>query len=349
MEIEDLILEYASSVTKFRTSDLFKALNGKYSRAWLVRKLKKLNENGRIIKAGGGAYVYYAHPSYEGVLFEKFKRKLNNENLTEHEVLESLFKQAPFLLKLKDNVRSIFDYAFSEMLNNAIEHSQSKDIEIEVSKFNNYLTFVVRDFGIGIFRNVMKKRNLKSELEAIQDLLKGKLTTEPHSHSGEGVFFTSKVADVFIEESFNYKLKIDNSINDIFVEDIKRIKGTKVTFKISLDSGRHISDIFKAYQSEPDSYAFDKTEVHVKLYRMGTIHVSRSQARRVLLDLEKFKKVLIDFDGVPTIGQAFADEVFRVFVQNHPEIEIIPINMNETVRFMVERVESPQPKLFNEN
>jgi hypothetical protein len=36
---------------------------------------------------------------------------------------------------------------------------------------------------------------LKNHLEAIQDLLKGKQTTMPKSHSGEGIFFTSKIAD----------------------------------------------------------------------------------------------------------------------------------------------------------
>ena len=54
------------------------------------------------------------------------------------------------------------------------------------------LSFIVNDSGIGIFRNIMQKRNLKSELEAIQDLMKGKTTTMPESHSGEGIFFTSK-------------------------------------------------------------------------------------------------------------------------------------------------------------
>ena len=47
----------------------------------------------------------------------------------------------------------------------------------------------------------------------------------------------------------------------------------------------------------------------------------------------------MDFDKVSTIGQAFADEVFRVFKEKHPNIAIQPINMDEAVRFMVERVD----------
>ncbi|HXK31411.1 MAG TPA: STAS-like domain-containing protein, partial [Candidatus Paceibacterota bacterium] len=95
----------------------------------------------------------------------------------------------------------------------------------------------------------------------------------------------------------------------------------------------------------------DKTEVRVKLYLMGGIHVSRSQARRVLSGLEKFKTVILDFENVPTVGQAFADEIFRVFKNKHSDIQLIPTNMNEGVNFMINRVEGNNPRspgLFND-
>ena len=40
------------------------------------------------------------------------------------------------------------------------------------------------------------------------------------------------------------------------------------------------------------------------------------------------------------IGQAFADEIFRVFNTEHPEIELEPINMPESVKLMVERAKN---------
>jgi hypothetical protein len=88
--------------------------------------------------------------------------------------------------------------------------------------------------------------------------------------------------------------------------------------------------------------AFDKTEVRIRLYTLGTVHVSRSQARRVLSGLEKFKSVILDFGKVPMIGQGFADELFRVYKKSHPEIELKPINMNAAVKFMIDRVEKPK-------
>lgn len=341
MNTKPRILKFARENKIFRTSDVVKGLKNKISRQQVSHLLNDLFKKGQLVRQGSGAFIFYALPINTDALRKLINRRLINKDLKEHEVLDQVKKSSPFLVSLKENVDSIFNYSFSEMLNNAIEHSLSNLIEVGVENHKDTLTFIVRDFGIGVFRSVMQKRNLKSELEAIQDLLKGKLTTQPHSHSGEGIFFTSKVADVFILESFSLRLRIDNIIKDIFIEEIMPIKGTRVIFEVSLSSKRHLNDVFKQY-TNPTSYAFDKTEIHIKLYTMGTIYVSRSQARRVLNNLDKFKTVILDFEQVPTIGQAFADEIFRVFAQKHPDIQVIPVNMNEAVNFMVRRVEKSQ-------
>ena len=335
MDQKDDIISFVLKQRQIRSRDIVAKF--KVTRQYATKLLRVLAQDGKIVKIGSTRMASYVLPKYakkEG----EIGKNLMNTDLKEHEVLESLEEQSSFLPSLKENVRSIFTYAFCEMLNNAIEHSQSKNIRIEVMK-NKNLRFVVNDVGIGVFRNIMRKRHLQSELEAVQDLLKGKTTTEPQAHSGEGIFFTSKIADVFSLESYNYKLTIDNRINDLFFEEMKPAKrGTKVTFELAADSGKHLNDIFKKYQTDPKNFAFDKTEIQIKLYTMGTIHISRSQARRVLTGLEKFKTIILDFDQVPNIGQAFADEIFRVFKNKHRDIAIQPIYMNEAVRFMVERV-----------
>jgi len=48
--------------------------------------------------------------------------------------------------------------------------------------------------------------------------------------------------------------------------------------------------------------------------------------------------VNLDFEGVEIIGQAFADELFRVFPSFHPDIHLEPINTNENVRKMIAHV-----------
>ncbi|MEK6599384.1 MAG: STAS-like domain-containing protein, partial [Deltaproteobacteria bacterium] len=197
--------------------------------------------------------------------------------------------------------------------------------------------------GIGVFRNIMQKRRLKSELEAIQDLLKGKTTTAPKSHSGEGIFFTSKAGDLFILDSFGHQLIVNNEIPDVFVKTTKEMKrGTRVIFKLYITSKRHLNELFRQYTklTKDSDYGFDKTKIQVKLYTIGDVHISRSQSRRVLSGLEKFKIIIFDFDKVPVVGQAFADEIFRVFHNKHPHITLEEVNMNEGVKFMVERAKN---------
>lgn len=339
MDIRNEILTFAQKHRKFNVSDFLRAINNKISRQYASKTISELVGEKKLMRAGQTNRTIYSLPENVIALGNVATIKLRNENLKEHEVLEKISLKAPFILRLKDNIRSIFDYAFSEMLNNAIEHSKSKYIEVEVSKKDRLLTFVVRDFGIGVFRNVMNQRKLASELEAMQDLLKGKITTAPKAHSGEGIFFTSKVASVFTLDSFGYELTTDNLKKDIFFGRTEKVtRGTRVVFSVALNSSKHLIDIFGKFQGGGGDFGFDKTEIQIKLYTSGTVHISRSQARRILSGLEKFKTIILDFDKVPIVGQAFADEIFRVFANKHPEITITPINMNDAVEFMVKRV-----------
>src|SRR3989344_4094982 len=310
------------------------------TRQYASRLLKILVNSDELIKSGSTRSSRYTLPKYFDELGTvKIARRIINKEVKEHEVMEQMFSGFPAIMMAPEHIQGILRYAFSEMLNNAVEHSRSDIIEIEMIQEGKILRFAINDFGIGVFKNVMKQRHLANELEAMQDLLKGKTTTAPKAHSGEGIFFTSKVADRFVLESFGHRLLIDNTIPDVFFQEQKPSKnGTRVIFSITSNSRRHISDVFNKFQAEPGSFAFDKTEIRVRLFTMGTIHISRSQARRILTGLNKFKLIILDFKDVRNIGQAFADEVFRVFKNKHPDIKIETINANESVRFMIERV-----------
>ena len=336
------ILNIVKEKGKISTQDL--ASKFKISRQYAHDLITFLLKKGDLIKIGSTRSAYYILPKDVNRIRrgKELSQRFINVKLKEHEVYEKLEKQNPFILSLPDSIKSILYYAFTEMFNNAIEHSKSKYIDVKMSLANDKLVFKVDDPGIGVFRNIKLRKKLGTELEAIQELLKGKTTTMPKSHSGEGIFFTSKIADVFVLKSYNYRLTVNNDIDDIFVEELtfsneKTRKGTSVSFSISVNSKKHLNDIFRKYQSDPKEYAFDKTEIHVKLYTLGSIYISRSQARRILAGLEKFRLIILDFDQVPTAGQAFADEIFRVFQKKYPGIKIKPINMNESVKFMVER------------
>jgi len=261
---------------------------------------------------------------------------LMNQNLSEDLILEQIKRESGIFLDIPNNISKIVDYAFTEMLNNAIEHSQSNNIEILIERDEDKIRFDVIDKGIGIFKNIIQKRKLKNNLEAIQELTKGKQTTAPKLHSGEGIFFTSKLGDTLIIQSSNNKLLYNNIVEDVFVYNIKKVIGTRVTFIVSLNSRKKIDSIFREYSS--NLYDFTKTEVNVKLYKMAAEYISRSQAKRLTSGLEKFKKIVLDFDKVETVGQGFADEVFRVWQNKYPTIKIEIKNANKNIDFMIARV-----------
>ncbi len=146
-------------------------------------------------------------------------------------------------------------------------------------------------------------------------LSKGKFTTDPTKHSGEGIFFTSRAFDEFSMISGDLKYHCFAEDHDWLIETLETtpILGTQVILKISKTSKKELILIFKEFTDS--DFRFSKTNVFVKLTKLkGEKYISRSQAKRLLLGLEKFKKVILDFLEVPSVEQAFVDEVFRVFL-----------------------------------
>ncbi|MDR1088475.1 MAG: DUF4325 domain-containing protein [Coriobacteriales bacterium] len=327
----------------FQVSDVMDAMGDfQVSRQSVSNTLADLVASGQLLRNGTRRYTYYALPTKSNALVHKETRKLlNNDTLSDYETFNELLTTSELLRKLPENVIGILQYSFSEMMNNAIEHSESKSIKVELFKDAGNMIFTIRDYGVGVFNSIKNTFGLDSDLDAIQELLKGKTTTAPKAHSGEGIFFTSKIASRFVLESFGTRLIIDNTIHDIFVEDVRSKKGTLVTFSIARNSKNRLDVLFTDFYSDPESFAFDKTVITVKLFTMGTVYVSRSQAKRLVANLDKkFKVILLDYQKVPSIGQAFADEIYRVFRQHHPDIDILSINTNKNIDFMIKRAEA---------
>ena len=235
------------------------------------------------------------------------------------------------------NVISACAYGFTEMFNNAIDHSQGNLIYTEINIENGIVNLNILDNGIGIFRKIQNALNLESEREAILHLSKGKFTTDPTKHTGEGIFFTSRIFDRFSIFSDDLYYAFENRDWMISPEKQEKIgKGTVIRMSLSLNPEIQVSDIFKKYADS--DIGFFKTIVSVGLSAdPGDPHVSRSQAKRLLLGLEKFRHVILDFKGVESVGQAFVDQVFRVFTNEYPNIKIQYVNANPEVELMIQR------------
>ena len=90
-----------------------------------------------------------------------------------------------------------------------------------------------------------------------------------------------------------------------------------------------------------EDFAFNKTNVILSLLDGGEDRfISRSQAKRVLARLPRFREVILNFEGVESVGPAFADEIFRVFANAHPDVHLIPVNASDQVQKMIHRARS---------
>ncbi len=241
---------------------------------------------------------------------------------------------------LPENIIDICHYGFTEMVNNVIDHSGGKYVYIYALRDKEKIIIFIVDDGEGIFKKIKRVCNLHDERQALFELSKGKLTTDPDNHTGEGIFFTSRVFDEFEIDSKGVKFSHDNQFEfDYIIESefSKSEAGTAVYMLIKLDSNRDIQAVFDDYAG-PDEFQFNKTVIPVRLAQYENEKlVSRSQAKRLLARIERFQNVIFDFDGISAIGQAFADEIFRVYAQSHPDIALLPVKMEENVEKMVSR------------
>ena len=211
-------------------------------------------------------------------------------------------------------------------------------VEVRARVLGDRLQLAIEDDGVGAFAHVRESLGLQDELAAIQQISKGKTTTDAERHSGEGLFFSSKAAEVFRLESGKFAWIVDNEREEFAIAELDAPrKGTLATAEADLTNVRDLRALFDAYT---ENFEFSKTRVVVKLFEHGVRFISRSEAKRLLLDLERFSEVVLDFSKVEAVGQGFADEVFRVWASSHPETSLVPVNMNEAVAFMVERARS---------
>jgi anti-sigma regulatory factor (Ser/Thr protein kinase) len=262
---------------------------------------------------------------------QKFPLKKLRESDVYYQDFGYIFKNLP------DNIEDICHYGFTEMLNNAIDHSEGKFVYISAVRDEDNIKICIDDDGEGIFNHIARLMDLGDPRESILELSKGKLTTDPENHTGQGIFFTSRTFDSFYIASGDLTFFHNEGTGDHLLHNEKEEEGTMVFMQVAMNSPRTLGSVFDEFTgTEDEDFAFNTTVVPVKLVLYeGEKLVSRSQAKRILNRVEKFKNVLLDFADVNSIGQAFADEVFRVFTRRNPHVNILPVNMTGNIERMI--------------
>jgi hypothetical protein len=88
-------------------------------------------------------------------------------------------------------------HAFTELLNNAIDHSGGTQVTVSMRQTAMHVQLLVSDDGCGLFQRIGESFDIDDPELAMFELAKGKLTSEPERHTGRGLFFTARLADVF--------------------------------------------------------------------------------------------------------------------------------------------------------
>ncbi len=298
------------------------------SHSTMGKWLRLLIDEGWLVREGT------SRPVYRPGLWRDVSRSYALAGLDEQTPWERDF--AP-CFSLSPNVTRLAHYAFTELLNNAVDHSGGTRVSVSMRQNRTHLHLLMRDDGCGVLERIRTAFQIDNPQLALLELSKGKLTTQPDFHTGRGLFFTSRLFEVFdlYANGLTYQ-RNDWKRGGWLKASPAQAPGTAIFMSLSLNSPRTLEEVFTAHAKGADDLSFSRTEVAMRLaHAEGEKLESRGQAKRIAARLESFDSVDLDFEGVDVIGQAFADELFRVFPRRSPQVQLNPRNMSSAVAAMV--------------
>jgi anti-sigma regulatory factor (Ser/Thr protein kinase) len=248
-------------------------------------------------------------------------------------------------LALAPNVARMAQHVFTELLNNAIDHSAGTRITVSARQTPWQLQMLFSDDGRGVFDAIGQHFQITDPACAMLELAKGKLSTMPDRHTGRGLFFAAKLADVFDLHANGQAFQQRDWQRDQWHAGKPACpRGTSVYVAISLETERALDEVLKRYSVDGSGSRFERTVVPLALLTKPQVALeSRATARRVADRLGLFKQVELDFAGLRDVGHGFVDELWRVFARSHPEISLVPVNMSPQVAELVASVRDLQP------
>jgi anti-sigma regulatory factor (Ser/Thr protein kinase) len=282
--------------------------------------LRRLADAGRLLQVGAGRGSRYVLPV-------DFHRAYSLQGLGEDAVWEEVIEEVRPVAEAPPIAAKVLRFAFTEMVNNAIDHSGGTTVEVDVAGAPRYF-FRVADDGVGVFRHFGSRLGF-DDLSAAFELTKGKRTTAPARHSGQGIFFTSRIVDRFGLEANGIRLTVDNDLKDFALGESSVHEGTTVWWEVEPQTTSDPADVFAEYTDE-ETLEFARTRIPLRILG-GPSFISRAEAKRVAEGLERFDEVILDFTGVTDVGQAFADELFRVWASDHPGTRLVAVSASPVI------------------
>lgn len=302
------------------------------SKSTVYNYVKRLCLDGVLTKREG------AMPPY-GIVTERHVFTYSTEEaLGEDRVFRA--DVMPHLAGYEKNVFSAWQYAFTEMMNNAIEHARASEITVTLLKNPLKTRILIYDNGVGIFQNIrsflLRERGEELSLDECAALLfAGKFTTAEQYHSGEGIFFTSHLMDEFYIFSDGILFSRSN-FADVTVKGAEGVGGTLVSMTLANRTKKTTKEVFDRF-SDVEA-GFIRTHIPIAhVFSFGN-PISRSEARRLSALVSDFRDVTLDFSGVSEVGQAFCHELFVVWQRDNPGVVLRIVNASPDVAAMIRRV-----------
>ncbi|MGL5921964.1 STAS-like domain-containing protein [Chroococcidiopsis sp.] len=250
----------------------------------------------------------------------------------EDQIWDNVIKPA-LVPSVTSEAMQILYYGCTEILNNANDHSNGTEVSISIVVDESEVRLMIEDDGIGLFQKLQSETKDSDPVSVALNLVKGGLTTDPARHSGEGLFFSSRIFNTFLVES---RYVFGQISGKWLLVPTKRTRGTKVTMRLDRNCTLPLEDFFAQYAPSTDDFMFTQTSIPVVLAQTSNALISRSQAKRLTYRLERFKKVVLDFTGVDRVGRAFVDELFRVWALEHPSTELSVLGANSEISLLIQ-------------
>ncbi len=330
--IRKFILENVSS----HPTDIVKVVAHTFSisRQAAARHLKKLvkqgdieiegNTSGRIYRASKGRRVEYTY---------SIPDKPFGKTVWRTDIL-------PLLHPLSPSVVELWQYCFEENFNNSVRHSGGKMLKVQIVQRKDRTTITISDDGIGIFQHIKEKLKLENDDNAALQLASSKCPTDPEGNGEANIFRTSRMTNQFTISSKRVALTYRHDMEWDWTLDKpdEDISGTSICMVIDNTTAKTKNRILDECTAAMEAnHVVATTCIPVRLVDYSTeSFFSRSQARRVLTRIARFKIAILDFLGVKEIGPAFADQVFRVFSSKHPDITLLYTNANKQVETSIQ-------------
>ena len=311
------------------------------SRETVRLHLNKLIKDGLIVGNGSGKGRTYvlSQPLTTDTIDSRVDLsykdlRLKGEDGAYDEFIEPNLQNLPNL-GLLNRVRHVS----TEILNNVIDHSQATKVTIQLKIDSEKLWLEINDDGLGVFRTIKEAFKLDTYFEAVGELAKGKRTRDVARHAGEGIFFSSRMANRFYLTANDLMYVYDTEKDDWSMQEGTHQPGSKLVFEFNRSDARSPKDVFDRYTKD-----FRFLIHSPRLVSPYTISLpqgefpSRSEAKKILAGAEDFASIVIDFKHVQSIGQGFADEMFRVFPRKHPNMILEVRGANQFILQMIAHV-----------